>query len=205
MNTATKRDRLIEAAAELFHRKGIVSTSLADIASRAEIPIGNVYYYFKTKEELALATLEKRQSVFAEVFRLLEENVDDPRQRLTEAVRYYDRVKEEYTRYGCPIGKMIEEGNPESDPVAKAAAGIFASIIAWAEQQFRMLGHTEQAKRYAAFSLSGIQGATLMAKAFNKVDFLSDEIERQAEWLATLPNKKIFLGKAGVARVGENA
>jgi AcrR family transcriptional regulator len=47
-----KRTRLIETAMKLAYRNGFRETSLADIAQAAHVPVGNVYYYFKTKEEL---------------------------------------------------------------------------------------------------------------------------------------------------------
>jgi AcrR family transcriptional regulator len=48
-----KRARLIQTAAGLSYQRGFRETTLADIAEAARVPLGNVYYYFKTKEELA--------------------------------------------------------------------------------------------------------------------------------------------------------
>src|SRR5262245_37143835 len=103
MINQNKRERLIDSAAELFHRNGMLATSLADIAKHADIPIGNVYYYFKTKEELALAVITMRRDQFAAAYALLDENFPDARQRLTEALKYFDNVRGEYAKYGCPI------------------------------------------------------------------------------------------------------
>src|SRR5260370_35263962 len=55
-----KRTRLIETATKLAYGRGFRETSLADIAEAARVPVGNVYYYFKTKEELAKAVVERR-------------------------------------------------------------------------------------------------------------------------------------------------
>jgi len=46
-----KRDRLIAAAGETIYRQGVEATTIADIAEAADVPVGNVYYYFKTKDE----------------------------------------------------------------------------------------------------------------------------------------------------------
>src|SRR5258706_13825423 len=54
-----KRTRLIETATKLAYGRGFRETSLADIADAARVPVGNVYYYFKTKEELAEAVGER--------------------------------------------------------------------------------------------------------------------------------------------------
>ena len=37
--------------------QGIEKTTLADIAQAADVPVGNIYYYFKTKDELVRAVV----------------------------------------------------------------------------------------------------------------------------------------------------
>lgn len=206
MTGNVKRDRLIDSAAALFHKHGMVSTSLADIAKHAEIPIGNVYYYFKTKDELALAALDKRRTMLRDVYEHLEASYSDPRERLVEVVRFFDKVKEEYTKYGCPIYRMITDGgDADKEVVAKAAADIYYSFVEWAENQFKLLGHTDQAHQYATSLLAGIQGGAVMAKAFGHSQIMADEFARLTEWISSLPNKKIFLGKAGFRGTQQNA
>jgi AcrR family transcriptional regulator len=48
-----KRSRLLSAAVDLAYQNGFGATSLADIVRGAEVPLGNVYYYFKTRTRLA--------------------------------------------------------------------------------------------------------------------------------------------------------
>lgn len=59
-----KRSRLIRAAAELSHAHGLGTISLADIAQSADVPLGNVYCYFKTKGAIGEAVVaEERRSL----------------------------------------------------------------------------------------------------------------------------------------------
>lgn len=202
MTNISKRDRLIDSAATLFHTHGLNVTSLADIAKHADIPIGNVYYYFKTKEELALAAIAKRREKFKLAYDVLEESIADPRQRLIAATQYFDKVREEYTRYGCPIGKIIDDGDAEKNSVTQAAAEVLEDFIGWTQRQFEKLGHVEDAKRYGTSLMAGIQGAALMAKAARNPQVITDEITRLTAWLESLPNRKISLGKAGMRDAG---
>src|SRR5260370_39866591 len=55
-----KRSRLVSAAVGLAYQNGFEATSLADIAREAKGPLGNVYYYFKTKDEICEAILGLR-------------------------------------------------------------------------------------------------------------------------------------------------
>jgi len=47
-----KRARLVDGACRAFYEQGVEHTTLADIARIADVPLGNVYYYFKTKDDL---------------------------------------------------------------------------------------------------------------------------------------------------------
>ena len=60
------RARIIEAADELFYKRGYNQTSFSDIADITGIPRGNFYYYFKTKEGILV-----RQDVLANLFLIL--------------------------------------------------------------------------------------------------------------------------------------
>lgn len=195
MNTQNKRERLIDSAAHLFHVKGMNTTSLADIAKHADIPIGNVYYYFKTKDELAVAALNKRREQFLAAYQLLGEAIDDPRVRMVEAIRYFDKARDEYTRHGSPVGKIIDDIDVGSNPVAEAAADIFRDFIDWAQRQFEALGHTEAARSLAITVVSGIQGAIVVAKALASPDVITAEVDRLTLWVESIPNRRIQLGK----------
>ena len=54
---AGKRARLVAAACRVLHEQGVERTTLADIAKAAYVPVGNVYYYFKTKDQLVEAAI----------------------------------------------------------------------------------------------------------------------------------------------------
>ena len=56
--TRGKRERLIAAARTVIHQQGVEKTTIADIAREAYVPVGNVHYYFKTKDELVEAAID---------------------------------------------------------------------------------------------------------------------------------------------------
>jgi AcrR family transcriptional regulator len=64
MTTMLKCDRLIEAAKARFYQQGVARTTLADIAQQAQVPLGMVYYHFRTKEALVEAVVQvQKESV----------------------------------------------------------------------------------------------------------------------------------------------
>jgi AcrR family transcriptional regulator len=54
------RDRIVEAADDLFYRQGFEHTSFSDIANAVRISRGNFYYHFKTKDEILDAVIADR-------------------------------------------------------------------------------------------------------------------------------------------------
>ncbi|MGD9924976.1 MAG: TetR/AcrR family transcriptional regulator [Pseudorhodoplanes sp.] len=53
------RRRILNAAAHLFRRKGYADTSLRDIAHRANMISGSIYYHFDSKEDILDAVLQE--------------------------------------------------------------------------------------------------------------------------------------------------
>ena len=58
--TSDKRERLVNSADTLILRQGFKQTTLADIADDSGVPLGNVYYYFKSKEDIGMSVIEAR-------------------------------------------------------------------------------------------------------------------------------------------------
>src|SRR5260221_835456 len=97
-----KRSRLIRTAVKLAYRHGFRETSLADIAEAAKVPVGNVYYYFKTKDEIGEAIVEQRLLEF----RALREQWDktgSPKERLQACVENTLENRDVLARGGVPL------------------------------------------------------------------------------------------------------
>src|SRR5260221_18477 len=104
-----KRSRLIRTAVKLAYRHGFRETSLADIAEAAKVPVGNVYYYFKTKDEIGEAIVEQRVLEF----RALREQWDragSPKERLQAFVENTLENRDVLARGGCPFGTIRSVG-----------------------------------------------------------------------------------------------
>src|SRR5258708_21737991 len=97
-----KRTRLIETATKLAYGRGFRETSLADIAEAARVPVGNVYYYFKTKEELAEAVVERRLEEFRAA-RAEWDGLSSPKERLFAFVDPIHGDREQLGSGGCPL------------------------------------------------------------------------------------------------------
>src|ERR1700761_4245558 len=133
-----KRTRLVRAGQELLHQQGFQRTTLADVAGRASVPLGNVYYYFKTKDSLCEAIVEAHAAALTAQLALWEQE-GDPRQRLRALIRAPRESMDAILAYGCPHGSLcqeLEKLGPGS-PLAKAGARLMEVYVSWGEAQFR--------------------------------------------------------------------
>src|SRR5258707_15724315 len=116
-----KRTRLIETATKLGYGRGFRETSLADIAEAARVPVGNVYYYFKTKEELAEAVVERRLEEFRAA-RAEWDRWSSSKERLLAFVDSIQANPEQRARGGCPLGRLCTELHKEGGALAEKSA-----------------------------------------------------------------------------------
>jgi AcrR family transcriptional regulator len=68
-NKQRTKERILEAALELFREKGLEATTTKEVSKRAGIAEGTLFNYFKTKEDLALYFFQKETENLIEWFR----------------------------------------------------------------------------------------------------------------------------------------
>ena len=180
-----KRIRLIEAAKVLIHQKGFNQTTLADIAQEADVPLGNVYYYFKTEEAIGEAVIEKRAAEFAEYFVQLSEH-GDARARLLALLQFTTEELELTARYGCSVGGLCQELGKQGGSLADQAAKLLHDLLNWCETQFRSLGFGDKSADLALHLVSGIQGAFLLTHTFKDPKISLRQAKLLQEWLEKL-------------------
>lgn len=187
---SVKWESLVRAASTLFHRQGYEHTSLADIAEAAGVPLGNVYYYFKTREILLKAVLDMRLAE-ARAARARLESLPDPRERLLAFVSGFENSIEESTAYGCPAGGLCQEINKQGGAAADEAANLLRDGLEWVATQFRSMGYRDaQARDFASRLVAARQGSILLANTFKDPRYIRQETARLKEWLKDLPLPK---------------
>jgi TetR/AcrR family transcriptional repressor of nem operon len=175
--------QLVAAASRLFHEQGIDATTIAAVAGAAEIPVGNVYYYFKTKQDLVQAVLQVRTETLRTAIAAIAES-RSPRERLQRLVALLLGQREMLARHGCPYGLLGSDLARRGDD--DAARGPLSELITWAAAQFEALGRRD-AQELAVELIVAYQGSALLAHVLGDPDILTDEaarLERRIDHLA---------------------
>ena len=75
----TRRDEILKVAREALSESGYDGVSLRDIANRLDIKLGNLQYYFATREDLFVALIKREGEQDVETIRSHLAAHDDPR------------------------------------------------------------------------------------------------------------------------------
>lgn len=176
-----RRERLVSAASEQFHRRGLTATALADVARAAAVPPGNMFYYFRTKDALAQAVVtdwadRTRQSLAA-----IDAASADPRERLTLFLDRAEGRGPRYAEHGCPlVGLARDLRQVASDPALASAP--LRLLTEWVRAQLE-LADDPAAAPHATFLIAAIQGAFVLAHASGEAAVVGDVRRCLADWL----------------------
>ncbi|WP_096723147.1 TetR/AcrR family transcriptional regulator [Paraburkholderia acidicola] len=107
-----QRARLIDVALELFARRGILDTTLGEIAREAGFTPAMVHYYFKTREQLIDVLIDERfVPLRVEIGSPFEAHPDDPVAGITQLARRLVDVSSRYPWFPALwIREVITEG-----------------------------------------------------------------------------------------------
>ncbi|MFD0719634.1 TetR/AcrR family transcriptional regulator [Streptomyces globosus] len=175
----------MEAAADVVHRQGAERTTIADIARAAEVPVGNVYYYFKTKDELVAAALAEHERHLEQLVGHLG-RLPGPRERLKGLVDAWASGRDLAVRYGCPTGTLAAElGKRDPGGLDVEAGRVIRSLLTWAEEQFRELGRPDP-EGLALTLVGAYQGMSVLANALRDPGVMDRECARLTAWIDSL-------------------
>ena len=199
MTQPTTRERIVEAVSGLLHAQGFPGTSLAAVQERAEVHGGSIYHFFRSKERLLEATLERYSELLDP--RIMDPafaGSEDPIERVFRVLdRYRASLLETDFALGCPIGNLALEMVDCGPEVRRRLAEDFEL---WAR---RIEGCLEAAAdrlpadvdrgRLAGFVLAVMEGAVLLARGHRDIAPFDGAVAQLRDYfgrLAPTPNRK---------------
>ncbi len=184
------KQKIIQTANRLFYRRGYNRTSFTDIVDASGVPRGNIYYYFRTKDEILLAALEYRMNNIEKMLRDWDQKYKTPQERLKRFVKVLIAGHEATSMYGCPIGSINMELGKEQPELQAHAGRMFRRLLDYFRYQFEAMGHSAQHSRHLAMQLlSRAQGVSMMAHVMRDPQIMQDAEPEFEHWIDTLtPN-----------------
>jgi len=169
------KERILVAATQCFFKYGYHATGLEQIIKTAEVTKGNFYYYFKSKEILALETLDWQ---FEKITNDIKEQVLNKKTKpLATLFALFDlmtnRQKQQHKEgqiCGCYFGNFALELSPKSSQVSAKIKQIFsqyAQLISDLIQQAidaKEISNKINADKMGSIILGQLEGAILLDK-----------------------------------------
>jgi TetR/AcrR family transcriptional repressor of nem operon len=168
---ADTRHRIVEAARFLFWEKGYAATGLAELLARAGANSGSFYHFFDSKDAVLRTVLETyRDLLDPMVVRPAFRTHTRPIDRIFALLDgYRQRVVSTDCQYGCPIGRLALELDPENAP---AHALIAQNFTAWRQAVAACVRDAGIAKPedVAVFVLTVMEGAVMQSRAYRSIE-----------------------------------
>lgn len=159
-----RRDKLIDTALELFNRDGYHATGIDRILGDSGVAKMTLYNHFKSKDDLILAALRRRDERWRQWFQdAVESRSESPRKRLLAAFDALEEWIEGPDFRGCMFVKAASEYCDREDPIHAAAAEHQRLVLAY----LRTLATAAKAARPAKLArelLLLIEGATVVSQ-----------------------------------------
>ena len=174
--TPPTRDRLVNSARYLFWERGYAGTSMADLLAHAEVNSGSFYHFFESKEALLREVLEGylvalRPMIVDPAYA----QTDEPVARIFAILAgYRDRILATDSKYGCPLGRLALEIDPENRPahalIAKNFQGWIGAVRECLEQLKPRLPRGTDLDALATHVLAVMEGGVMLSRSFGSVE-----------------------------------
>jgi TetR/AcrR family transcriptional regulator, transcriptional repressor for nem operon len=180
--TSDAREKILSAAQSLIELRGYSALGVAEICKAADVPKGSFYYFFESKEALALAVIDEHWADQERTWRSILTGQAAPLQRLRqlfEATEAAQRAGQQScgTVSGCLFGNLTLEMSNHTEAVRNRLQEIFdaqvdlvAPVIVEARARKEI---TVSDPREAARSVvAQLEGQVLLAKLYNNTQLL---------------------------------
>ena len=169
-DTATQ---IMEVAQKLMQERGYNAFSYADISEQVGIRKASIHYYFPGKSDLARETLVRYRARIRGLLEQVNQQITDPKAKLERLVQGYSSVLHEQNLI-CLCGMLGAEMPTLPDEVRSEVLGFFSEVEDWLSGVFEqgvkqgVLQVAQPSEVEARLFLAAIQGAMLVARAFNE-------------------------------------
>jgi len=169
--TATTRERIVDASAELFRLQGYSATGVKQIVEAAQAPFGSVYHHFPGgKEQIGAAAIRLSGELYAQLIPAVFDVAPDPVTgvRMFFAGAGQHLVDTDYAD-ACPIATVTLEVSSTSETMRQACADVFESWIAAGSDRFDV----ERARELTISFICALEGAFVLARALRSTEPLT--------------------------------
>lgn len=139
------RERILAAAYDLFCRNGIRAVGVDAIVERSDVAKMTMYRHFRSKDDLVLAVLERREDLWTRQWlqAAVKRQSEDPGDRLLAIFDVFDGWFRRRNFEGCLFVNALLEIEDRKSPIHRACREQLARIRSFVEELARDAGVAE--------------------------------------------------------------
>ncbi len=175
---------------------------MTDLLERAQVNSGSFYHFFESKEALLREVLQGyidmlRPYVVDPAFA----STAEPVERIFAILSgYRERILQTECRYGCPLGRLALEIDPENRPAHRLIAENFRGWIGAVRECVDQMGDAlppgTDRSAVATFVLVVMEGGVMLSRSYGSVEPFDRAVAQLREYF------RLLLGRGGEAAAG---
>jgi TetR/AcrR family transcriptional repressor of nem operon len=186
------KEQIVDAASRLVHVRGFNNTSVDEILRESGVGKGNFYYYFRSKDELGFAILERGlERISTELIEKHFNPEKDPWQQILDFLdSLVERARQRACTGGCLLGNLAVEMSDIHEEFRRRLNMAFERLrsrlevtLTQAKAQGTLRSEAD-IPRLAHFIVAGFEGAFMMGKLHKDADVMAGVVEELKGHLA---------------------
>ena len=188
------KEKILEAATQLFREKGYTSTRVEDLCAAAKLTKGGFFHHFASKEAMAVAAVDRWTAVTGEFFAGAPyQQIADPLERVLAYVDFRKSMLDgPLPEITCLAGTLVQEIYDSSPAIRAACERSIRQHVATVAQDL-----AEAKRLYAPSALWApesvalhthvvIQGGFVLAKTTGSTDVAAQSLDHLRHYLTSL-------------------
>lgn len=185
-------EKIKEATFELLSTKGYAQISMRDIAQKAKIALGQVTYYYRTKEKLIISVFDEMIETFISE---MKQRINNSSDKLGEITRFFEEIYESEDK----VYRVLIDFTAQSlwnEKLRERITNLFEKITSTIEEIYREYGvNKSEAEMKAKLYISNVYGTAIQKilskenNSFNKiVDYQKSIVKKERKLLNAKAN-----------------
>ena len=178
-------ERLLDSAESAIRLRGYHAVSFRELADDLGIKSASVHYYFRQKEDLGLALVERYKERFFETLGSRAARA----QNVTERVEAFSGVYRDALVGSdriCLCGMLGAESCGLPPALAGAVADFFEANVVWLTDTLSVVLPAEESRRWAVRTVATLQGAMVLASSMKDYAIFDDAVAEHFHQLKSL-------------------
>lgn len=165
----SRRDELIDAAMRVFYKHGFHASSLDDILNEGGISRMTLYNHFKSKDELIVAAMRRRDEIFRNrMMKFVDSKAKTPIERILAVFEFHEDWFTGNEFCGCMFINAAAEFSVADSPQRKIASDHKLAVVRYVQDLCEEAGFTDPHEVSEQLNIL-LEGAIVAARVVGQV------------------------------------